>query len=493
MSIRLKEIADAIPHATLIGDPGTLVRRIQYDSRLVQPGDLFVCVKGYRQDGHDFAGDAVASGAVGLITMRKLSLDIPQIVVRDSRQAMGLAAATFYQQPSRKMRVVGVTGTNGKTTTAYMIRSVLQSSGTPCGLIGTVEQWTGKNRREAERTTPESVDIHRLMSEMVENGCTACVMEVSSHGLVLNRTAGIYFDCAVFTNLSRDHFDFHESLDAYLDAKLTLFRQLDPSENPVAIINGDDPHAQAFLGSSEHVRVITYGINGDYDLIARDIDVTPSGTAYVAQTPSGPVHVRLRLPGLFNVYNSLAALAVAIGFGINPDQAALALAETTVSGRFQPVECGQPFSVIVDYSHTPDSLENALKTAKDLARGRVIVVFGAGGNRDQGKRPLMGEVAARYADYIIITSDNPRHEDPEQICAAIAAGVKSGRKVPYEIILDRRIAIETAVNQAAPGDLVLIAGKGHETVQEIRGQRHYFDDRIVAETAIRGGKCSGES
>lgn len=493
MAATLAQLAAELPQSTIAGDAHATVTGIAYDSRRVAPGDLFVCIRGFAQDGHVYAEEAAAKGAAALLVSRSLPTRLPQVIVPETRDAMGPVAAKFWGYPSRRLRVVGVTGTNGKTTTAYFIRSALSAGGERCGLIGTVEQSTGGPPRPASRTTPESVDIQRLLREMVDHGCASCVMEVSSHGLALRRTAGVEFDMAVFTNLTRDHFDFHKSAEAYLEAKLTLFRSLSPQKAGAtyAIINGDDPYAHAFAEAAA-APVITYGIEGDYDVVASGLSVSRQGSSYRVETSAGSAQVNIRLPGRFNVYNSLAAISVGVMAGIELDAVVAALPETVVPGRFEPVDAGQDFSVIVDYAHTPDSLENVLLTAKALCEGRLIVVFGAGGDRDPGKRPLMGRVAARHADVVIVTSDNPRFEEPMKICADVAAGVREEGRTRFDVIVDRREAIEAAIAMAQPGDFVLIAGKGHETYQEICGVKHHFDDRETARHAIREGIGHGQ-
>lgn len=489
MAIAIAELAQCVGGARITRAPETRVTGVVYDSRQVRPGDLFVCIRGFVHDGHDFAAEAVRKGAKALLVERELAVDAPQIIVRDTRKAMGLVAAELFGRPSQALRMIGVTGTNGKTTTTFLVRDLLSHAGRRTGLIGTVVQSTGDEDLPAARTTPESPDIHRLLARMVQNGCAACAMEVSSHGLVLSRTAGVEFDVAVFTNLTQDHFDFHRSFEDYLEAKLLLFRSLEPGKAGLkgpkrAVINGDDPHAARFIEASR-VPVITYGMSDANDLWASRVEVRADGVRYVARTQRESVPVRLSLTGRFNVYNSLAALAVGLAEGIGLEEGARGIEKTVVPGRFEPVSAGQEFAVIVDYAHTPDSLENVLKTARSLTKGRVICVFGAGGDRDRTKRPLMGKIAAELADYAVITSDNPRSEDPQEICREIAEGAKASGGAPFVIIVDRREAIRHAISLARAGDLVLIAGKGHETYQEVKGQKLHFDDREEALIAIR--------
>lgn len=487
MAIAIAELAKRVAGARIAGAAATEVTGIAYDSRSVRPGDLFVCIRGFVYDGHDFAEEAVRKGARALLVEHEVDVAAPQIVVDDARWAMGVVVAAFYGHPDQRLRMIGVTGTNGKTTTAFLVRDLLRYAGRRAGMIGTVIQSLGDQDLPAGRTTPESADIHRLLRRMAENGCEACVMEVSSHGLALHRTAGLEFDVGVFTNLTQDHFDFHRTPEEYLKAKLKLFESLEPGRsglkgNKRAVVNIDDPLGVRFVKAAR-VPVITYGIREGCDLWASDVHVTARGVTYVARTRGQSAYVRLALTGRFNVYNSLAALAVGLTEGIALEQAAEGMAATVVPGRFEPVNAGQEFAVIVDYAHTPDSLENVLRTAKSLTKGRVICVFGAGGDRDKGKRPLMGNVAAALADYVVITSDNPRSEDPVEICRQVAAGAENG--APCTVIVDRREAIRHAVACAKPGDLVLIAGKGHETYQEVGGAKLHFDDREEALAAIR--------
>lgn len=496
MYTALHDAVAALASFRMIGDGSVLISGVAYDSRKTRPGDLFVCVRGFVHDGHDYAAEAVAKGARALVVERELPLNVPQVIVEDSRTAMGEIASVIYGRPSDGLRMIGVTGTNGKTTTAYLIRSMLEAAGIRSGLIGTIEQWTGKTKSPASRTTPESVDIQRLLAEMIASGCKACVMEVSSHALALGRTAGTRFDTAVFTNITQDHFDFHGGFEDYLRAKRRLFESLGrtPGKGPksvkAAVVNGDDPSAAEFIRATQ-APVITYGLGEANDVRAEALDVRGDGLAYVAHTPAGSLPVSLRLTGRFNVYNSLAALAVAYAEGIDLGRVVAGIAGTVVPGRFEPVDVGQDFTVIVDYAHTPDSLANVLETAKSLARGRVICVFGAGGDRDRGKRPQMGQVAAALADQIIVTSDNPRSEEPARICADIVAGINGSRLGAVEVIEDRREAIRRAVALAEPGDLVLIAGKGHEDYQEFKDRVIRFDDREEAAAAVREREIHG--
>ncbi|HHT72653.1 MAG TPA: UDP-N-acetylmuramoyl-L-alanyl-D-glutamate--2,6-diaminopimelate ligase [Firmicutes bacterium] len=478
--MRLQELVQEL--GTVVGHDVDITS-IVYDSREAQPGSLFVAVPGFRFDGHDYAAAAVQRGAVALMVERLLpDLPVPQVVVEDARAALGLVGAAFYGHPSRKLRVIGVTGTNGKTTTTYMIRSILQRAGHTVGLIGTIETVVGNRSSASERTTPESLDLQRILAEMVEEGCDYAVMEVSSHALELKRTDGIAFRCGVFTNLTQDHLDFHKTPEDYFRSKAKLFKQV----AGFGVVNFDDPKGLSMAAESK-APVVGYGVEREAQVRAGDVVVEAKGTAYSLHTPWGTARLKLPVTGQFNVYNSLAAAAVCLGEGISLAAVRDGLeALQGVPGRFELIDVGQPFAVIVDYAHTPDGLDNVLRTARAMTAGRVVVVFGAGGDRDRSKRPIMGEIAARLGDLVIITSDNPRSEDPEEICAEIAAGVRRATgSEDYVVEPDRRTAIRLAVASARPGDTVLIAGKGHEAYQEIQGVRTHFDDREEARKALK--------
>ena len=459
------------------GAPDVSITGLAYSSRSVRPGTLFFCVPGFTSDGHEFAGEAIERGAAALVCERPLGLGVPEVVVEDVRAAMGPVAARFHGDPTASLRVAGITGTNGKTTTAFLLRDVLEAAGLRTGLLGTVRTVVGGADEPVDRTTPEALDLQATLRRMLDAGDRACVMEVSSHALELRRTAGIQFACRVFTNLTQDHLDFHETMERYYRAKRLLFAATGP-----AVVNVDDPYGRRLAGK---VDALTYGIEStDADLRARDVRFDLGGASFTVETPEGPLELSTRLPGLFNVYNALAALGAARSLGVSADKAGSALAGARrVPGRFEPVEEGQEFGVLVDYAHTPDSLENVLRAARELTDGRLHVVFGAGGDRDRGKRPLMGEVAATLADRVIVTSDNPRSEDPQAILDAIMEGAGGGA----EREVDRRRAIALALEEAGPGDVVVIAGKGHEQGQVFEGGRKGpFDDVAVGREALGG-------
>ncbi len=489
--MRLDELTDAeIPG--LRGVSPTLqpieITGLAYDSRLVGPGTLFLCVAGYERDGHDFAPAALAAGAAALVVERPLGLGVPEILVESSRAAIGPLASRFYGEPTNELRVVGVTGTNGKTTTAHLVRAMLEASGERCGLLGTVESQIAGVRRPATRTTPEAIDLQADFRAMLDGGECFCAMEVSSHALALGRTDGVRFAAAIFTNLTQDHLDFHDTMEDYFQAKRLLFLPQAATPPAVAVVNVDDPYGRRLAAELEEV--ITFAIDSDADYRAHDVHVELTGSRFEVSTPAGARALSLSLPGRFNVSNALAALAVSDSLGIELDALAAALERgVRVPGRVEPVDEGQGFAVLVDYAHTPDSLQNVLNTAHEVAPGRVICVFGAGGDRDRGKRPLMGEIGARLADVLLVTSDNPRSEDPEAIIAEIMAGASAAPRPPgapaVAAEVDRRAAIERAVALAEQGDVLVIAGKGHEQGQELAGGvKVPFDDVTVAREAL---------
>lgn len=488
----LSELAGLLVTAKLEGEDLT-VGGLCADSRLARAGDLFFCLPGHTVDGHDFAAGAVAQGASALVAERKLPLPVPQIIVKDSRLAMAVMSGRFYGSPSASLRVIGVTGTNGKTTTTYLIERILQDAGQPCGVIGTIETRYAGRTVPMSGTTPESLELQRMLADMAEAGVSACAMEVSSHALEQGRVKGVRFRTAVFTNLTQDHLDYHGTMERYAAAKELLFGRLgnnwsfEPDDRSYAVLNADDPASAAYARAAS-VETISYGIEQAADVRATDIRLTARGTTFRIITFRGEAEIALRMVGKFNVYNALAAAAAALAEGIPLESVKASLeAVPGVPGRVEAVDEGQPYAVVVDYAHTPDGLDNVLRAVKEIAERRVICVFGCGGDRDRTKRPLMGSIAARYADYVIVTSDNPRTEQPAAILADIEAGIAADG-VPrsrYELQEDRRAAIQKAVEMASPGDVVLIAGKGHENYQIIGRQKYDFDDRLIAGEAIR--------
>jgi len=475
--MELSTLIEAVGPRSVRGRADTDITAVTYRAEAVVPGALHVCVPGFTADGHDFAGTAVANGAAALVVERELDFEVPQLVVASSRATMAAAADAFYGHPSRELDVVGITGTNGKTTTAFLMHAVLAAAVGQAGLLGTIESRIGGAVEQVARTTPESVDLQAILRRMADAGDRACAMEVSSHALELERVAGVRFAAAGFTNLTQDHLDFHPDMEAYFAAKARLFR-----EAPGAINVGDE-YGRRLAGMAGGP-VLTYAARPDADADVRPhaVEVGAGGAiALIVSTPRGPIPLDVRLRGGFNVENVLCAVTLsellelphaAVRAGIS--------AVPGVPGRFEAVEAGQPFTVLVDYAHTPDGLENVLRSAREITTGRLICVFGCGGDRDRGKRPLMGRVARRLADVALVTSDNPRSEDPEEIIAEIMDGI------PMESEPDRRAAIERAVGLARAGDVVVIAGKGHEQGQQFADRTLPFDDRTAAREALAG-------
>jgi UDP-N-acetylmuramoyl-L-alanyl-D-glutamate--2,6-diaminopimelate ligase len=510
------KLADLVPAELLAGDLGEAgaveIAGLAYDSREVEPGTLFFCVPGLRSDGHDFAPPALRAGASALVVERPLGLGAPEVLVHSVRAAMGPVAARFHGDPTAALTVVGVTGTNGKTTTAFLVRALLEAAGLRCGLLGTVASVVAGRERTAVRTTPEAIDLQADFRAMLDGGERACAMEVSSHALALGRAEGVRFAAAIFTNLTQDHLDFHETMEDYFQAKRRLFvpggtgiatarrtgASLGVDGAPgtsmapgVSVVNLDDPYGRRL--AAEMPAAVTYAVERTADYSASELRMGFDGCRLKLRTPAGERALALPLPGRFNVANALAALAAVHALGVaDLDTLVEALERgVRIPGRFEPVEEGQEFAVLVDYAHTPDSLENVLFAARELiaAGGQVVCVFGAGGDRDRGKRPLMGEIAARLADVVVVTSDNPRSEDPEEIIAEILQGAARARPVgaiPVVAVTDRRAAIARALAAARPGDVVVVAGKGHEQGQEFAdGRKVPFDDVTVAREALR--------
>lgn len=474
------------------GDLQVPLTAITDDSRAVQAGSLFVAVKGGQVDGHRFIASALAAGAAALVTQEAVGgADRPCVRVADSRKALGCLGSRFYGDPSGRLRMIGITGTNGKTTTAYVCKALLEAVGLRVGLIGTVAYQIGSDVLPSSHTTPGALELQQLLRRMVDGGCAATVMEVSSHALAQDRVSGCEYDVAVFSNLTQDHLDFHKTMEEYFQAKLRLFTGLTGTQKPNkrAIINGDDPSGVRIAALCT-VPVWTYGITAKTDLRAEQVRLSLNGTTFMAVTPVGMFPVDSHLVGEHNVYNMLAAIGVALHEGATIDQVREAVTRVTnVPGRFERVLAGQPFTVVVDYAHTEDALVRLLSAAQALKAGRIITVFGCGGDRDRGKRPKMGRAAVQQSDIVILTSDNPRTENPLSILDDVEAGVKEALQqrshVKYQKVADRREAIATAMRAAQPGDMVLIAGKGHEDYQIIGTKKFHFDDREVARDAIR--------
>lgn len=470
----------------LTGDPalaGTEVSDLVHSSRDASSGSLFFCVRGFRSDGHDFAADAVERGAVAIVCERPLGLGVPEFLVDDARAAMPRLARRFFGDPSRELDVVGITGTNGKTTIAYLVRQIFESTGAGCGMIGTVAWVVAGEERPAERTTPEAIDLVRALREMVDGGDRACAIEVSSHALELGRVDEVAFAAAVFTNLTQDHLDFHESMEDYFAAKRRLFE----SKPGIAFVNVDDPYGRRLV---DEFGCRSYSAAGaEADLSAEDLEFDATGSRFTIVQDGKRLPASTPLPGAYNVANALAAFAVVTSLGIDPEQAVAALATATgAPGRLEAVPNDRGVGVYVDYAHTPDSVENVLAATRALPHRKLTVVVGCGGDRDRTKRPLMGAAAAHGADVVYITSDNPRSEDPSAIIDEVMEGAQpaaaqSGAELHSEV--DRRVAIETALARAETGDIVVIAGKGHEQGQEFAdGRKLPFDDATVARDSI---------
>jgi UDP-N-acetylmuramoyl-L-alanyl-D-glutamate--2,6-diaminopimelate ligase len=492
--LRLSELAALLPGSERRGTADPEITGVTHDSRSVKPGDLFVCVTGNSSDGHRFLEAAVGKGAVAGLVERTdgLPAGLPVVGVPSTRATMGPAAAAIFGHPSRELTLVGVTGTNGKTTTSLLVEALFRAAGCRTGVIGTLGARIGDEILPGDRTTPEAPELQSLFSRMVAAGVRAVAMEVSSHALALDRTLGSEFDIGVFTNLTQDHLDFHHTLDEYFEAKARLFTDYpERSQKPFsAVINLDDPYGRR-LADRSRGRVVTYAIDREATVRASQIRTTLSGISFcVSREGKSEQPLQLRLGGRFNVSNALAALGAAQAAGLDWERSLAALAAVPgVPGRFESVDAGQEFAVIVDYAHSPDGLENVLTSARALEPGRLIVVFGCGGDRDRTKRPIMGRLAAELADTVVVTSDNPRSEEPGAIIREIVTGIEAAPRRRAQIIEepDRRLAIEQAIHLAAPGDLVLIAGKGHENYQIFPDRTIHFDDREVAREVLSAG------
>lgn len=491
----LSKLLHGLPLILPAEDPS--VTGIAYDSRRVERGFLFVAVKGFKTDGHLYIQDAVKRGAAAIVMQQDLPApaDTVKILAPDTRRLLPQLSARFFGAPSRKMKMTGVTGTNGKTTTTNLIETIYRAHGIKTGLMGTIHNRIGDRLLPVEHTTPESTDLQRLLAEMTGAGVEAVVMEVSSHALALHRVDQCEFDIAVFTNLTQDHLDFHGSMEDYLKAKLILFEQLGRNASKTgpkrAVVNADDPAAERIIAACT-VPVITYGIRRPAAVTAADVKIGTRGVSFTAVLDGETMPLNLKITARFNVYNSLAAIAAGIAAGISPAVIKKALEGVSgVPGRFELVDRGQGFAVVIDYAHTPDGLENVLSTAREVAEGKVITVFGCGGDRDRTKRPLMGEIAARLSSLAVVTSDNPRSENPLTIINDILVGVQKAPEAVYLVIPDRREAIERAIGAAGPGDVVVIAGKGHEDYQIVGERRLHFDDRETA-AAVLDNLANGE-
>jgi len=477
----LKELLKDIDILAMTADPDTEIGGISYDSRNTVSGDLFVAIVGTVSDGHRFIPMAVQKGAAVVLCQTEPELEVPYVQVKDCRMALALASRNFFGDPAGKMTMVGVTGTNGKTTSTYLIKHILESqTGAKVGLIGTNCNMIGAEELPTERTTPESFELQKLFREMLDAGCTHVVMEVSSHSLVLNRVGGIRYRVGLFTNLTQDHLDFHLTMENYAAAKALLFDVCD-----FGVVNGDDTYAETVTARAK-CPVCFFGMGERAALRACDVRLAPDGVAFRAEYGTSSAEIRLGIPGRFSVYNALGVIGCCLSLGLTPEQCAKGLSDAKgVKGRVETVPTDWDYTILIDYSHTPDALENVLSTVREVTSGRVVAVFGCGGDRDRTKRPIMGKIGTELADFSVITSDNPRTEDPEAIIAEILTGVKAPEE-KYIAVTDRREAIAYAIEHHLPGDVIVLCGKGHETYQEINHVKHHMDEReIVAEIIER--------
>ena len=476
--MKLREILEGLTIRSAEADLDMEIAHVSYDSRTTRPGDLFVAMTGFAVDGHAFIGKAAAAGAVCVLCERPPEEKIPYVCVENSRRALAVAGANFFGHPADSMTMVAVTGTNGKTTTTYLLKAILeQARGAKVGLIGTNQNMIGQEILPTERTTPESFELQQLFARMRDAGCTHVVMEVSSHALALDRVYGVHYDVGIFTNLTQDHLDFHKTMEAYCDAKALLFQRCG-----TGVYNADDPWADRLMAGAT-CRKLSYGEKSAADLRAEDMELAADHIAFDAVTAEERVKIRVGIPGGFMVYNTLDVLGAALALGISLEESAAVLARVPhVKGRVEVVPTpGKPYTVLIDYAHSPDGLENVLKSVKGFAKGRTIALFGCGGDRDKTKRPKMGRIAAELADLVIVTSDNPRTEEPGAIIADILPGLE-GTDTPHVVVENRVEAIHWAMDHAREDDVIVLCGKGHETYQEINHIKHHMDEReIVAE------------
>lgn len=472
--MKLQELLKGVAVLSSTADGEAEIGEVRYDSRAVGKGDLFVAIRGYATDGHKYIEKALEQGAAAVVC-EEAPEGAPAVVVENSRKALAEIAANRFGHPADSMVMLGVTGTNGKTTTTYLVKHMLEDAGHKVGLIGTNQNLIGSEVIETERTTPESYELHALFARMRDAGCTHVIMEVSSHSLVLDRVHGIRFAVGAFTNLTQDHLDFHKTMEAYCDAKALLMRQCD-----VGIYNADDPWAERLMADATCRRRFSYSVNGQADLMAKNVALEPGCVDFDAEADTEWCHVHVGIPALFTVYNTLDAMACCWNLGVPLAECADALAKNHgVKGRMEIIPTpGTGYTVLNDYAHKPDALEKVLQSAKSFAKGRVVALFGCGGDRDKTKRPVMGEIGARLADFVIVTSDNPRTEKPEAIIDDILVGLK-GYDTPYAVIPDRVAAIHYAMDHAQPGDVIVLAGKGHEDYQEIDHKHYPMDERVI--------------
>jgi UDP-N-acetylmuramoyl-L-alanyl-D-glutamate--2,6-diaminopimelate ligase len=478
--MKLKKIMENIKFDLIQGNIDIEIVEIQYDSRKVKAGDVFFCIEGYNVDGHKYVQNAIKNGAVAIVCQNSIEeyKNCTVIKTDDSRKALSISAANFYDNPSRKMKMIGITGTNGKTTSAFMIKGILEQSGYKVGLIGTIANYIEQKKIHTERTTPESLELHELFKQMVDSRVDYCVMEVSSHSLSLDRVYGIEFCDSIFTNLTQDHLDFHKTFENYFSAKLKLFQS---SKN--SIINIDDSYGEKAYNLISSNK-LTYGLNHSADIKARDIKMNSRGSKFTLEQGDNSIEIELTIPGNYNVYNALGSIAVCLNQGIDLPVIKLGLQNVQVPGRCELVASNSNlrFEIILDYAHSPDGLENILKTAREFTKNKLISVFGCGGDRDKTKRPIMGRIGTDLCDYAVITSDNPRNEEPLEIINEVVSEIQ---KHNFEIIENRRAAIKRAIEIAGQGDVIVIAGKGHEDYQVLKGKTIHFDEREVVSEIIK--------
>ena len=479
--MKLRELIKNLSIIEMNADAELEISGVSYDSRKTEKGDMFVAIRGFEADGHKFIPKAVENGAAVILCEEKPSCDIPYVLVSDSRYGLAIVSRDFFGDPASEMTMIGITGTSGKTSSSYLIKHMLESKlDAKVGLIGTNGNMIGDEFLHTEHTTPESYELHKLFRHMADSGCTHVVMEVSSHSLTLERVAGIHFDVALYTNLSQDHLDFHGTMEEYAAAKRKLF-----SMCSLGCFNLDDAWAD-FMRDGASCRTMTFSTEkNEADLVAKDIRLTADGVRFASVSGDEISMTKLGIPGMFSVYNALGTMSVGLALGLSLADCSDAMSSAKgVKGRLEIVPTGRDFSVVIDYSHKPDALEKVLKTLKPVTRGRLIALFGCGGDRDKLKRPIMGRIAADNADLVVVTSDNPRTEDPDEIIREIVAGMKD-KRTPTKVICDRREAIAWAIDNAAPGDVLLLAGKGHEDYQVVGHEKHHMDEREIVSDCFK--------
>lgn len=479
--MKLRELIKNLSTIEMNADAELEISGVSYDSRKTEKGDMFVAIRGFEADGHKFIPKAVENGAAVILCEEKPSCDIPYVLVSDSRYGLAIVSRDFFGDPASEMTMIGITGTSGKTSSSYLIKHMLESKlDAKVGLIGTNGNMIGDEFLHTEHTTPESYELHKLFRHMADSGCTHVVMEVSSHSLTLERVAGIHFDVALYTNLSQDHLDFHGTMEEYAAAKRKLF-----SMCSLGCFNLDDAWAD-FMRDGASCRTMTFSTEkNEADLVAKDIRLTADGVRFASVSGDEISITKLGIPGMFSVYNALGTMSVGLALGLSLADCSDAMSSAKgVKGRLEIVPTGRDFSVVIDYSHKPDALEKVLKTLKPVTRGRLIALFGCGGDRDKLKRPIMGRIAADNADLVVVTSDNPRTEDPDEIIREIVAGMKD-KRTPTKVICDRREAIAWAIDNAAPGDVLLLAGKGHEDYQVVGHEKHHMDEREIVSDCLK--------